>query len=124
MLKELPFCGIMKLTHLNASFRLRYVPRQWKTAEVITIQQPGKPLEEVTSYRSISLLPIISKVYEKLVLKRLKPIIEEKQLIPAHQFGFRDKHSTIDQVYQITWDIEKALEEKRVCYLLRCCTGL
>lgn len=71
MLKELPFCGIMKLTHrFNASFRLRYVPRQWKIAEVITIPKPGKPLEEVTSYRPISLLPIISKVYEKLLLNR------------------------------------------------------
>lgn len=116
MLKELPFCGIMKLTHLfNASFRLRFVPKQWKTAEVITIPKPGKSPEEAASYRPISLLPIISKVYEKLLLKRFKSIIEEKQTIPVHQFGFRDKHSTIDQVHRITWDIEKALEEKKVC---------
>jgi hypothetical protein len=77
--------------------------------------KPGKPATEVTSYRPISLLPVLSKLFEKLLLKRLKPIIEEKQIIPNHQFGFRDKHSTIDQVHRITSIIEKALEEQQVC---------
>lgn len=38
ILKELPKKGIVKLIYLiNAAFRLRYVPRQWKVAEVIMI---------------------------------------------------------------------------------------
>ena len=49
------------------------------------------------------------------ILKRLKPILDEKQIIPTHQFGFRNKHSTIDEVHRITTIIEKALEEKQVC---------
>lgn len=97
MLKKLPTKGIMKLTHLfNASIRLRYFPKQWKIAEVIAIPKPGKPPNVVTSYRPISLLPIIAKVYEKIINKRLKLIIEANHLVPVHQFGFRDKHSTID----------------------------
>lgn len=91
------------------------MPRLWKIAEVIMIQKPGKPPHEVSSYRPISLLPIMAKLFEKLLLKRLKPIIEEKELIPNHQFGFRNKHSTIDQVHRITNVIEKSLEEKKVC---------
>jgi hypothetical protein len=51
---------------------------QWKVAEIIMIQKPGKPPNEKTSYRPISLLPIVSKIFEKLLLRRLKPIIEEK----------------------------------------------
>jgi hypothetical protein len=39
--------------------------------------------------RPISLLPILSKVYEKRLLSRLLPIIENRRLIPDHQFGFR-----------------------------------
>lgn len=100
---------------INAAFRLKYVPRQWKIAEVVMIPEPGKPPLEVASYRSISLLPNISKLFEKLLLKRLKPIIESKQLIPSHQFGFRKEHSTIDQVHRITDVIEKSLEEKKFC---------
>jgi hypothetical protein len=64
--------------------------------------KPGKPPKNVGSFRPISLLPSLSKLLEKLLLKRLKPIIEEKNLIPEHQFGFRNKHSTIDQVHRVT----------------------
>ncbi|VVC25786.1 Reverse transcriptase domain [Cinara cedri] len=77
--------------------------------------KPGKPQEVITSYRSISLLSSLSKLLEKLLLKRLKPIIEEKHLIPDHQFGFRNKHSTIYQVHRVTNVIGKALEEKYYC---------
>lgn len=79
------------------------------------IPKPGKPANEVSSHRPISLLPIISKLFEKIFLKRLKPIIEEKCIIPIHQFGFREKHATIDQVHRLTDRLEKALEEKKIC---------
>lgn len=116
MIKELPPKGIIKLTHLfNAAFRLKHVPAQWKIAEVIAILKPGKPPEEVSSHRPISLLPVIAKLFERIFLKRLKTIIDKKMLVPTHQFGFRDKHSTIDQVHRITSNIERALEEKKVC---------
>lgn len=55
-----------------------------------------KPPTEVSSFRLISLLPVISKLFEKVLLKHMKPIIEENNLIPFHQFGFREKHSTTD----------------------------
>lgn len=116
VLKQLPKKAIVKLTNLiNAVFRLQYVPRLWKMAEVIMIPKPGKPPYKASSYRPISLLPVVSKLFEKLLLKRLKPLIEEKELIPTHQFGFRNNHSTIDQVHRITNIIEKSLEEKKVC---------
>ena len=40
----------------------------WKVAEVIMVPKPGKPQTEVASYRTISLLPILSKVLKKTVL--------------------------------------------------------
>jgi retron-type reverse transcriptase len=79
------------------------------------IPKPGENLSEVESYRPISSLPIMSKLFEKLILKRLKPIIAEKHLVPTHQFGFRKNHSTLDQVHHITEIIEKTLENKGVC---------
>lgn len=116
IIKQLPRKATVKLTNIiNAAFRLKYVPKLWKVAEVIMIPKPGKPPHLITSYRPISLLPIMSKLFEKLLLKRLKLIIEKKKLIPNHQFGFRSEHSTIDQVHRITNIIEKTLEEKKVC---------
>lgn len=116
VIKALPERGMRKLLHImNAAIRLRYVPRQWKVAEVIMILKSNKPPNEKSSYRPISLLPTLSKVFEKLLLKRLKLILEERNLIPPHQFGFREKHSTIEQVHRITDVIEKSLETKHIC---------
>lgn len=116
VLKELPDLALLKLQYIiNACFKIKYVPRHWKIAEVIVIPKPGKPPTEVTSYRPISLLPIMSKVFEKLLLKRLMPIIHDRKLVPPHQFGFRNNHSTIDQIHRIINVIEKAFEEGKVC---------
>ena len=97
---------------INAAFRLKYVPRLWKVGEVIMIVKSGKPPHEASSYRFISLLLAISNLFEKLLIKRIKPLIEAINLIPSHQFRFRHKHSTIDQVHRITNIIEDALEKE------------
>jgi hypothetical protein len=55
------------------------------------IPKPGKNLCEEKTYGPISLLPIMSKLFEILILKCLKPIIGEKHLVPTHQFGLRRK---------------------------------
>jgi hypothetical protein len=117
ILKQLPRKGVFKLTHMiNTSFRLKYTPHVWKTAEVIMIPRPGKPPNEVTSHRPISLLPVVSKLFEKLLLKRLEIIIEKKEnIVPTHQFGFREKHSTIEQVHRLTDVIENTLKVKKLC---------
>jgi hypothetical protein len=48
-----------------------YFPEKWKVAQTILILKSGKPPNELTSYQPISLLPIASEVFEKLLLKRL-----------------------------------------------------
>ena len=114
VLKELSRKAVVMLTYLyNACLRLKYIPLAFKTAQIIMLQKPGKPPSAVSSYRPISLLTSISKLFEKLLLKRLKPLIEEK--LPDFQFGFRNKHSTIEQVQRVVAQIEKALEEKKFC---------
>ena len=116
ILKELPSKAKRYLTILfNAMLRLKIFPQQWKIAQIILIPKPGKDLKELTSYRPISLLSIVSKVFEKLLLKRLKPIIKEKKLTPIHQFGFREQHSTIEQIHRVASKINQALQTKVYC---------
>ncbi|KAL0107445.1 hypothetical protein PUN28_015783 [Cardiocondyla obscurior] len=116
ILKELSQKAINFITYLfNAAIRLKYFPLSWKVAQITMIPKPGKSENEIASYRPISLLPTISKLFEKLLLKRIIPIMEQAQLIPQHQFGFRRNHSTIDQVHRVTHIIEKALEEGKYC---------
>jgi hypothetical protein len=64
---------------------------QWKVTQIILILKPGKPPNELTSYQPISFLPTI--VFEKLL-----PMVENNGLIPNHQFGFRQRHSTIGHI--------------------------
>lgn len=80
-----------------------------------TKKNPGKNAEDPKSYRPISLLPIPAKLFESLLLIKLLPEIEEKQLIPSHQFGFQKKHSTIDQIHRIVAKINKAFESRKFC---------
>jgi len=91
LLKKLPHKAVRHITIIyNAILRLNYFPDQWKVVQIILISKPGKDPEEVSSYIPISLLPILSKVLEKLILKRIKAVINIKEIIPEHQFGFRE----------------------------------
>jgi len=99
---------------MNQCLRLGHFPSQWKCAKVILIRKPGKPAE-VGSYRPISLLAILSKILEKLFLKRLLPILEEKRIIPDHQFGFRQGHGAIQQCHRVVTRILDAFEYRKYC---------
>jgi hypothetical protein len=62
LLKRIPRKTVVLLTAIfKRMLTLSYFPVLWKYAEIITIPKPGKPPDEPTSYRPISLLPITSK---------------------------------------------------------------
>ena len=116
LIKELSPKGIRFLAILiNAVFRLCHFPSQWKVAQIILIGKPGKNPDLPTSYRPISLLPVMSKICEKLLLNKINPIVLSKKLIPNHQFGFCNHHATIEQVHRLTSKIKEAFEKKEYC---------
>ncbi|KAI4474640.1 hypothetical protein M0804_014746 [Polistes exclamans] len=116
ILKELPPKAIRMLTIIyNAALRVHYFPSTWKLAEIIMLSKPNKDPHDVNSYRPISLLPLLSQLLEKIIFIRMKKIISAKNLIPDHQFGFRNKHSTVEQVHRLTNTIITALEKKEYC---------
>lgn len=75
-----------------AVFRKKYFPIQWKVAQIIVIPKPGKPLEESKTYTDQH------TNLRKHMLKGLCPILEESRILLDHQFGFQQKHSTIETV--------------------------
>jgi hypothetical protein len=62
---------------------------------------PGKSASEIKSYQPIGLPPVISKLFEKLPLKRIRNDVSLSAIIPDHQFGFREGHSTIQRTHRI-----------------------
>ena len=116
ILQELPTQALDLITHIfNACLTKCYFPDQWKVAEVKMIPKPGKNESVVQSYRPISLLPSFSKILEILFQKRLIAVVESKNLIPNHQFGFRKNHGTIEQVHRLVEEIQSAFEKKKYC---------
>lgn len=99
----------------NSILRLNHFPSQWKCAKIIMISKPNKPENLLSSYRPISLLSIFSKIFEKILLRRLLPVLEKENIIPDHQFGFRHKHGTPEQCHRIINVIIDTLENKRYC---------
>jgi len=82
VLQKLPEKGIRFITQLcNALLRQGFFPPQWKVVQIIMIQKPGKPAELAESCRPISLLPVLSKLFEKFLLSRLLEIIERQNII-------------------------------------------
>ncbi|KAJ2938643.1 hypothetical protein O0L34_g11971 [Tuta absoluta] len=116
ILKELPRKATVFLTMLfNGILRVQYFPRLWKVSQILMVYKPGKPVNDIKSYRPISLLPILSKIFEKLLLFRITPILQINKIIPQHQFGFRQQHSTVEQVHRVCDKIRQTLENKEYC---------
>ena len=103
MLKNLPNVAIKFFTFIiNSCLKLQYFPSIWKTAKVIPISKPGKDAKNVESYRPISLLSSLSKIFEKVLKDKLWTFINQHNVIPSEQFGFRSFHSTTHQIKRIS----------------------
>ena len=97
---------------INQSLITGIFPQKLKTAMIIPIYK-GKNSDEheFVNYRPISLLPVISKIIEKVVHKQLYEYMSCNELFNDNQYGFRAKHSTeyaaMDFVDRLMNDIDK-----------------
>ena len=64
----------------NMSFELAEVPDEWNIGKVTPLQKPGNK-SSVSNLRSISLLPLVSKLIEKIVHDRVYNFCELNNLI-------------------------------------------
>ena len=72
LLKRLPKISHKILsTIFNSCLDLSYFPSKWKKAKITAILKPGKRSDEPSSYRPISLLSSVGKLFEKLILECL-----------------------------------------------------
>ena len=93
-------------------YTTKKIPEQWKIAKIIPLHKKGKK-QDMANYRPISNLCSTSKVFEKLILKRLEMIEEENKLdlTGKHQHGFKKNRSTITAGLTLQSIISKALDE-------------
>ena len=94
---------------INESFCTGIFPDKLKIAKVIAIHKKGST-DNPSNYRPISLLSVFSKIFEKLMHKRLYNFLEINEIIHPLQFGFRKKHSTTHIPISITEHIKSSIE--------------
>ena len=90
-------------------------PDPLKIARVIPIHKSGSK-NEIANYRPISLLPVMSKIFEKLMHARLTSFLEKHKVIYEKQFGFRRRHSTIHALNTAIAQIINSLEKNKVVF--------
>ena len=88
----------------NFAFSNNISPSIWLESQIIPIPKKGD-LTLPTNYRGISLLPIAAKLYNKLILNRLRPKIEP--ILRKNQNGFRPGRSTLGQILTLRRIIEE-----------------
>ncbi|GBP22789.1 Probable RNA-directed DNA polymerase from transposon BS [Eumeta japonica] len=97
----------------NACIKKCYFRPAWKEAEVIGIHKPGKPRDLPASYRPISLLSSLGKLFKKILKTRLSDHLLGKGLIIVEQFGFRPAHSCPQQVLRLVEYVSEGFETER-----------
>ena len=97
-----PLCYI-----INLSLELGYYPERLKVSRTVPIFKSGQP-DDLSNYRPISCLPVISKIFEKVVSKQLFNYLETNNLLYSLHFGFQPFKSTVHPLIHMVHYISKA----------------
>lgn len=88
-------------------------PNIFKRAKVIPIPKNGKDPKLPNSYRPISLLSALAKLFERVIYNRITTHTENNDIIHCKQFGFRKDHSTVHQIKRVIHIVEQNKAARR-----------
>ena len=98
---------------INSSFANSNFPRAWKRGEIVPNLKDGDH-ELPNKYRPISLLPILSKVVERIALCQFNNYLIKNKRLTSHQSGNRKFHSTETLSLLVSDHIYKAINKKQI----------
>ena len=88
----------------NKSLQEGIFPNNMKLSVVKPLYK-GKDRTEIVNYRPICLLPVISKILEKIVNIRIVKFLIKNNVLYEGQYGFRSNRSTTDAILDFTGNI-------------------
>ena len=101
--------GVKWLTKIfNQAWQERKVPQDWQRAVVVPIWKNKGSKKECSTYRGISLLSHVGKMYAKILEQRIRHKVEP--LLSESQFGFRKGRGCTDAIFALRQLSEKAIE--------------
>lgn len=86
-------------------------PDCWKVSSVVPVFKNSGEKSDPKNYRPISLLPVVSKLFERLINNRLVQHLEATNLFSDYQYGFRSARSTADLLTVITERVYRSLDK-------------
>ena len=87
---------------INVSYKTKIFPDCLKKAVVKPIyKKDSNNINLISNYRPISILPVISKIFEKDAANQLSNFLEEKALLSLYQHAYRKGHSTITCLFEL-----------------------
>jgi len=93
----------------NRSLNEGIFPNSLKTSIVVPVYKGGDPTE-LNNYRPISILQTLSKIFEKIVAKRLRKYLDCSKFFSEKQFGFRPGRNIDQAVMQHVTEIVGEIE--------------
>ena len=117
LIDSLPVTSFFILVIVNTSIVTGNYPDPWKHPYVIPVFKSGDT-GNINNYRPISLLPIISKILEKIIANQLFDYLESFHLLANEQHGFRPNLSTETALLTVTDKIYENIENKKISLLL------
>ncbi|GFT53700.1 putative RNA-directed DNA polymerase from transposon X-element [Trichonephila clavipes] len=87
-------------------------PLEWKIANVVMLPKAGQNHKFTQGFRPISLLNCTAKIFERIILHRIKEHCKAIDCIPSEQCGFREGHSTSHQLIRVTNIINEGFASK------------
>ena len=102
---------------MNNSFKSNTFARAWKVAEVTCVPKDGDAGNPCNN-RPISLLPVLSKVNERLAHRQFVTFLDNNNKLSQFQSGNRKYHSTETALLSVTDDLLKAMDEKKISILV------
>lgn len=102
-LKHLPRKPLVLLTKIfNSCLLLSYFPLDWRVSRIVPIPKPDKDPRHPVNHRPISLLPTMSKIFERLILQRLRTPLQQNDVIRPDQYAFQSLLSAELQLLRVT----------------------
>ncbi len=112
LMKKHLYVLVPSITHLiNLSIKNCYFPGAWKQAIVTPVFKSGDR-HDASNYRPISILPVLSKVTEKVAIKQLTAFLSTSNFgLHPMQFGFRPNHSTETATLHLVEQIKSQIDK-------------
>ena len=104
-----PLTKLIYLCIQNKTF-----PKCLKTGIVIPVFKKGE-INDKSNYRPMSLLPVFSKILEKVLCIQLTKFFEDNKILVKNQFGFRKGCSTSDALLSFIDQISEVFESGNYC---------